>query len=36
MIAEPAEHNYLLFCNLGKGRYKKQHILQIVKTSISL
>ena len=23
MNAEPAEHRHLLFCNLGKGRYKK-------------
>jgi len=36
MNPEPAEHRHLLFCNLGKGRHKKQHILQIVKTSLSL
>jgi len=34
--AEPAEHCHLLFCNLSKGRHKKEHILQIVKTSLSL
>jgi len=36
MNVEPAEHRHLLFCNLGKGRQKKQHILQNVKTSLSL
>ena len=36
MNAEPAEHGHLLFCNLGKGRYKKLLILQIVKTATSL
>jgi len=35
MNAKPAEHRHLLFCNVGKGRDKKQHILQIVKTAIS-
>jgi len=36
MNAEPAEHRHLLFCNLGKGRDKKELVLQIVKSAISL
>jgi len=36
MHAKPAEHRHLMFCNLGKGRDKKQHILQTVKTAIPL